>query len=170
LFRFWGNSIANLSSFLFSETTFFLFYFLERTHMLKSLTKSMLVLAFAAFISIAPAHADATPEEAQAMAEKAEAYVKEHGKDAATAEFNKAQSDFIKDDLYVWVIDAQGVFLAHPIKPAMIGKNMIDMKDVDGTPLIKLFTEVKDRGWVPYKWPPSGLQRNPPEEKLCHQC
>lgn len=122
--------------------------------MLKSWTRSLLVLAFAAFVNAAPALADATPEEAQAMAEKAEAYVKEHGKEAATKEFNRPDSpDFIKDDLYVWVIDSQGVFVAHPIKPAMVGKNMIDMKDVDGTPLVKLFTEVKDRAWVPYKWP-----------------
>lgn len=121
--------------------------------MLKSFAKYFSIMILTALIGVGPALADKTPDEAKAMAEKAAAYVKEHGKEAAAAEFNKAQSDFIVDDLYVFVVDRQGVFLAHPIKPAMVGKNMMDMKDVEGTPLIKNFTEVKGEGWVPYKWP-----------------
>lgn len=96
---------------------------------------------------------DATPEQAMEMAKKAAAYVREHGPEAAAAEFNKKESEFIYNDLYVFVVDQAGVFLAHPIKPALVGKNMIELKDVEGTPLIKHFTEVVGEGWVPYKWP-----------------
>ncbi len=109
-------------------------------------------------------HAEATPEQAMEMAKKAAQFVQDHGTEAATAEFNKAESEFIFDDLYVFVIDGDGVFLAHPIKPALVGKNMIDMKDVDGTPLIKLFTEVESEGWVEYKWPHPETKRVAPKK------
>jgi cytochrome c len=101
----------------------------------------------------AAAPADSTPEEAMAWSKKAAAYVKEHGAAAATAEFNNPKGQFIKNDLYVFVVDNQGVFLAHPIKPALVGTNQMSMKDVDGTPLVRNFTEVKDEAWSPYKWP-----------------
>ena len=105
-------------------------------------------------VSGVQARADnSSPDQAKAMAEKAASYVKEHGADAAAAEFNKKESDFVHNDLYVFVVDEDGVFLAHPIKPALVGKNMIALKDVEGTPLIQHFTEVDGEGWVPYKWP-----------------
>lgn len=118
-------------------------------------TMSKTLMLFAVFFVMAvPAYAeDATPDEAMAMAKKAAQYVKDHGQEAATAEFNKPASEFIDRDLYVFVIDQAGVFLAHPIKPALVGKNMIEMKDVEGTPLIKNFTEIQGEGWSEYKWP-----------------
>ena len=30
---------------------------------------------------------------------------------------------------------------------------MMGLKDVDGTPLVELFTKVESEGWVEYKWP-----------------
>ncbi len=109
-------------------------------------------------VSIAPnAHAaDSTPDQAKAMAEKAAQYVRDHGPEAAAAEFNKTAEDgseFVVNDLYVFAIDTEGVFLSHPIKPALVGKNMINLKDVEKTPLIKNFTEIDGEGWSPYKWP-----------------
>ena len=114
-----------------------------------------LVLAGGAMMFVQPAHAeDSTPEQAKAHAEKAAAYVREHGAEAAAVEFNKKEgSEFVEGDLYVFAVDKEGVFLAHPIKPALVGKNMMALKDVEGTELIKNFTEVEGEGWSPYKWP-----------------
>ncbi len=112
----------------------------------------MVVFVFVTASSNAHA-ADSTLDQAKAMAEKAEQYVLEHGPEAAAVEFNKAESEFVENDLYVFVIDSEGVFLAHPIKPALVGKNMINLKDVEKTPLIKNFTMIEDRGWSDYKWP-----------------
>ncbi len=122
---------------------------------LKKLKHVVIMMTVFMGFAIVPfvAHADGTPEQAMAMAKKAAEFVREHGKDAATAEFNKPESEFVVDDLYVFVVDDSGTFLAHPKKPALVGKNMIGLKDIDGTPLIKEFTEVKDEGWVEYKWP-----------------
>lgn len=113
-----------------------------------------MALASIALFSPTASHAeDSTPEQAKAHAEKAAAYVREHGVEAATAEFNKKESDFVQGDLYVFAVDKEGVFLSHPIKPALVGKNMMALKDVEGTPLIKNFTEIEGEGWSPYKWP-----------------
>ena len=30
---------------------------------------------------------------------------------------------------------------------------MIDMKDVEGNPLVRMFISISDKGWVDYKWP-----------------
>lgn len=123
--------------------------------MFKTYKKLLAMLMFVGLMSLSTAGfaTDSTPEEAMAMARKAAEYVHEHGEEAAAAEFNKKESDFIHNDLYVFVVDEDGVFLAHPIKSALVGKNMIALKDVEGTPLIKNFTEVDGEGWSPYKWP-----------------
>ena len=59
-----------------------------------------------------------TPEEAKALVKKAVAYVKEVGKEKASAEFTNPKSKFIYKDLYVYAGDGLGVVLAHPITPA----------------------------------------------------
>ena len=97
--------------------------------------------------------ADSTLEQAKAHAEEAANFIREHGSELALEEFNKKEGQFVKDDLYVFVVDKEGAFLAHPIKPALVGKNMMVLKDIDGTPFIKQFTEVEKAAWVPYKWP-----------------
>jgi signal transduction histidine kinase len=115
---------------------------------------SFLTLMAAVLLLAQPAHAeDSTPEQAKAHAEKAAEYVRANGAEAAAAEFNKKDSEFVKGDLYVFAVDKEGVFLSHPIKPALVGKNMISLKDVEGTPLIKNFVEIDGEGWSPYKWP-----------------
>jgi signal transduction histidine kinase len=123
---------------------------------MRTLTTLAIAVVMAATLGLSEAYAkEGTPDEAMALAKKAAAFVKEKGKDAAIAEFNKTTGQFIVDDLYVFSIDNKGVFSAHPVKPALVGKNMIDMKDLEGTPLIKLFAEVKpgEEKWVAYKWP-----------------
>ena len=49
--------------------------------------------------------------------------------------------------------------LAHGQNPRMLGKSLIDMKDVDGFPIIKEATRVANtpegKGWIRYRWPNS---------------
>jgi signal transduction histidine kinase len=97
-----------------------------------------------------------TPEQAVAMVKKAVAYYKEVGKEKALAEFNNPTGQFRKGDLYLFAYDRAGVSLAH-INPKMVGKNLIEMRDVDGKYLNKEFIALGDskegRGWLEYKWP-----------------
>jgi len=123
--------------------------------MVNFVRKLSILMVSLVFISV-NTHAyaeDSTPDQAMAMAKKAAEYVKEHGAEKAAEEFNKAESEFIDNDLYVFAIDEDGVFLSHPIKPALVGRDMIDLKDVEGTPLIENFTLVEGEGWSHYKWP-----------------
>ncbi|MGE4352397.1 MAG: cache domain-containing protein [Bdellovibrionales bacterium] len=121
---------------------------------MKFLKLACLLLGLAAFTS-SPVLAEGThgtKEEAQAMAEKAAALVKENP-DEAFKTFQKKDSGFIDRDLYVFVFDKDGTFKAHGAKPVLVGKGGLAMKDVSGYPFVKAFLEVKDTDWVDYKWP-----------------
>ncbi len=92
-----------------------------------------------------------TKEEAQAMCEKAAALLKQDKKKALET-FQDKNSEFFNKDLYVFVNDAKGTFIAHGTKPALIGKDGSVMKDANGFEFVKAFLEVKDKAWVDYKW------------------
>lgn len=110
--------------------------------------------------SIAPfglASERASAEDAVAMVKKAVSAIKANGKEKAFAEFSDPANKTYHDrDLYIYVYDMNGVAVAHGNNPRLVGKNLIDMKDVDGTLIIKSFIDVansKGKGWVDYKWP-----------------
>jgi hypothetical protein len=92
-------------------------------------------------------------EEAQAMAEKAAALLREKGLDAALAAFSVNPGPFRYRDLYVFVYRNDGVAMLVAAQPALTGRNLMDMKDVKGTPLVRNFIAVQDKGWVDYYYP-----------------
>ncbi|MYN08489.1 cache domain-containing protein [Pseudoduganella aquatica] len=97
-----------------------------------------------------------TADEAVAMVKKAAAYIAANGKDKAFAEISNPSGQFKDRDLYIAVLDKTGLTLAHGGNPKLIGKSMIDLKDVDDKHFIKAFLDVaatKGSGWVDYKWP-----------------
>jgi len=112
------------------------------------------LLAFA-FQSTACAEGKRTPEEAVAMVKRAVAFYKEHGREKAVAEYNNQKGKFVDGSLYIFAYDMKGVNLASP-NPKIIGKNMIDVKDMNGKPTVKSYLEVaqtKGSGWVDFVWP-----------------
>lgn len=122
------------------------------------LKRLVLVLAFATLALAGQARAadQGTPDEAKAMAEKAAAYLKEHGKDAAYKAFDDGADGFRDRDLYVFVVDSAGTTVAHGANAKLIGKNLLKVKDVNGVYFVK---EMMDKsanggsGWVDYAWP-----------------
>lgn len=94
-----------------------------------------------------------TPEEAKAMAEKAAVVLQTEGFDRAITQFAAADGPFRDRDLYVYIWDIDGKCLFNAGTPALVGKVLIDMKDVDGTPIIRNLIAIKDRGWISYNWP-----------------
>jgi len=104
---------------------------------------------------LSPAMADAlhgTKEEAKAMCERAAAAFKADPT-AAIAKFQAKDPAFFEKDLYVFVNDKDGKFTSHGAKPALIGKDGLSMKDITGFAFVKAFLEIKESGWVDYKWP-----------------
>lgn len=92
-------------------------------------------------------------DEAAAMVKKAVAYLKQNGREKAFAEFDSRNGEFVDRDLYIVVYDMNGKNLAHGGNSKMIGKNLIDMKDVNGKPFMKERIEIaktKGKGWQDY--------------------
>jgi len=113
--------------------------------------------AFAAVLLIASFGAAQAVEygsrdEAKAMAEKAAAFFTANGKDKAFAAINEGSDGFKDRDLYVFVYDDAGNCVAHGANKALIGKNLIDIRDTDGKALIREIVAVKTAAWVDFKW------------------
>jgi signal transduction histidine kinase len=81
-------------------------------------------------------------------------------KDGAVATFkavdDKSNKTFHDRDLYPFIYDMSGVCVAHGARPALIGRNLLDLKDQDGKYLIREMIKIAQTsgsGWVDYKWP-----------------
>ena len=120
--------------------------------MRQTLYALLLAPALLLLSSTAWAAGQATPDEAKAMAVKAAEYLKSVGPDKAFAEFDAKDGPWHDRDLYVTVQDSQGVMLAHGTNPGLIGKSMLDLKDVDGKPFNRDIQAIKDTGWINFKW------------------
>ena len=105
-------------------------------------------------------------DDAKALVKKAVAYVKYQGKEKAIAEINKPRGMFDKGETYVFAYDLQGVMLAHPKNPTLIGKNLIAVPDTQGKLFRKEIVEKaksKGSGWVDY------VYWNPETNELEHK-
>jgi hypothetical protein len=107
----------------------------------------------------------ATPDEAKAMAIKAAAYLKSAGPETAFAAFNASDGPWHDRDLFVAVLDAKGVMVAHGSNRGLIGHSVLDLKDVDGKPFNREWVGVADTGWVNFKW--RNMQTKDFERKTC---
>lgn len=117
------------------------------------------ILAFlCALTFMAPAFAGehGTRQEAVTMVKKAAAYLKDNGKDKAYAEFSKQPGQFSDRDLYVFVMELNGLEVVNGSNPKLVGKNLLELKDANGKMMVKEFIDVaknKGNGWVDYAWP-----------------
>jgi cytochrome c len=96
-----------------------------------------------------------TAAEAEALVKKAVAAFKANGKEKAFADFSNPKGPFVDRDLYIFVYDLNGKCVAHGANQKMIGKDLIEMKDVDGKLYVKERIEIaktKGKGWQDYKF------------------
>jgi hypothetical protein len=111
-------------------------------------------LAFAA----APAWSKAefaTTDEATAMVRKGVAFIKANGPEKGWAAVSIKSGPFVDRDLYLVVYGLDGTVHAHGANEKMIGRNLIDLKDVDGKPFVKERVELgraKTAFWQDYKF------------------
>lgn len=119
------------------------------------------LLAFLTFASPASAAEFGTKAEAVAMVKLVQAQFKKEGVEATFKDVSdKTVKAYHDRDLYPFIYHANGpklgVNVAHGARPALIGKNLIDLKDQDGKYLIRELIDMankKGSGWVDYKWP-----------------
>jgi len=92
-------------------------------------------------------------DEAKTLVKRAAAYVKYQGKQKALAEISTPKGMFDKGELYVFAYDLQGVMIAHPKNPALIGQNLYNAPDSEGKLFRKEIVEKaksQGSGWVDY--------------------
>jgi cytochrome c len=96
-----------------------------------------------------------TKDEAVAMVKKAVDFIKANGADKAYAEFSNPKGQFVDRDLYITIYDMNGKCLAHGANAKMIGRDLIDNKDVDGKEFIKERVELMKKqptAWQDFKF------------------
>ena len=90
---------------------------------------------------------------------RAAALVAERGP-AACEELKHEGGEWRRGDAYVFVIDTDGEAVCHPSKPGLEGRNILEIRDPDGKPVVQLFLRQlaggSEDGWVHYLWPRPG--------------
>lgn len=83
------------------------------------------------------------------------------GGEAAFRAFSVDGSRWRQGERYVFVLEPAGEMRVHP-DPALMGKNVLDLKDVAGKPIIRGLIAAattfpdKPEGWYHYQWPEPG--------------
>lgn len=122
--------------------------------------KRIFTLLATSFVFIASLDARAseefgTKEEAVAMVKRAVAEIKAEGLNKVVAEVNNPKGKYKDRDLYIMIYDMKGKNIAHGANPKMIGKDLYDLKDIDGNYFIRERLEIaktKGSGWQEYKF------------------
>jgi len=121
--------------------------------------RSLAAIVVAALLAIHPSAAGefGTREEAVAMVKRVQEKFAQAGAEATFKAVNdKADHAFHDRDLYPFIYDLKGVNVAHGARPALVGKNLISLKDQNGVYLIQemiALAKGPGGGWVDYKWP-----------------
>lgn len=115
---------------------------------------------------------NATAAEATAMVKKGIAFIKANGKDKGYAEITNKQGPFIDRDLYLVVYGLDGVVRAHGANEKMVGKNLIELKDIDGKAFVKERVELaqsKGTFWQDYKFTNPVTKKIEPKSMYCEK-
>ncbi len=120
-------------------------------------SKRFLSLVFLLGLTAASAFAQTrgTATEAKALAERAIQHIKDVGTARAFTDFTAKVGKWQSRDLYVFVIGFDGTILAHGSSKAVVGKNMLDVTDVNGKAFTKEMAELmkaKGSGWTDYMY------------------
>jgi cytochrome c len=97
-----------------------------------------------------------TPQEVQALVERAVAHIRDVGRERALADFSRPDGGFVDGELYVYCDSADGTVIAHGGNPHLVGINLLDVRDPDGKlPNVEMrriaFTQ--GSGWLEFRWP-----------------
>jgi hypothetical protein len=130
-------------------------------------------MALALSAGIACASGGATKEEALAMVKKGVAFIKANGVEKGYAEINNKEGQFRDRDLYLVVYGLDGKGLAHGANPKQIGRELIDLTDVDGKYFVKervaLARSSPNGFWQDYKFTNPVSKKVEPKAMYCEK-
>ena len=115
----------------------------------------------------------ATKDEASAMVKKAVSFIKESGADKAYAEISNKGGQFTDRDLYLVVYGLDGKCLSHGANEKQIGRDLIDLTDIDGKYFVKervALAKSKPAGfWQEYKFTNPVSKKVEPKVMYCEK-
>jgi cytochrome c len=115
----------------------------------------------------------ATDKEAIAMVKKGVAFIKANGKEKGYAAItDKENKEFHDRDLYLAVHKLDGTAVAHGTNEKMVGKNFMEMKDIDGKEYIRErveFGKTKTSFWTDYKFNNPVSKKIEPKTAYCER-
>ncbi len=129
-------------------------------------------IAALGFTLCAQAKGFATAQDAIALVHKAIQHINTVGKDKAYSDFTAKNPEFIDRDAYVVVYDMDGKVLAHGQNANMVGKALIDHKDVDGKEFVKervAMAKAAPSFWQDYKFVDPVTKKILPKSTYCER-
>lgn len=96
-----------------------------------------LILPLLLMAGAAGAAERSTPEQARALVQEAAAYLKAKGPEEAVKAFHDPKGAFVRQDLYVFVFDTAGKYVASGANPKLAGSSASDLTDAEGKPLVQ---------------------------------
>ncbi|MES2742949.1 MAG: cache domain-containing protein [Pseudomonadota bacterium] len=142
---------------------------------MKTISFTFLTSCTIALLSAGAAQAaegGATKVEAEAMVKKGVAFIKANGVAKGYEEINNKTGQFHDRDLYLVVYSLEGVVSAHGSNSKMVGKNLIELKDVDGKAFVKERVDLaKSKGtfWQEYKFTNPETKKIEPKIMYCER-
>ncbi len=130
---------------------------------MKKIVLFVSVLLFVFTVGISTAEEGATKDEVVAKCKAAATMVAEKGLEETIKVIMDKNGPFVWKNTYVFIVDMDTKFtIAHPIKPKLMGKNFMHIKDKGGKMFYAEFVNVakdKGEGWVEYLWPKPGEKK-----------
>jgi cytochrome c len=118
-------------------------------------------------VPVAATQAEApTRNDVIAKVNKAVEFYRQNGREKTIAELNRHDGAFAKGMDYVDLHDINGVCVAHPRSPDIVGQNRLDVADSTGKHFIKEIVDAAKThpgGWVTY------LRENPNSGQIEHK-
>ncbi len=96
-----------------------------------------------------------TEADAQAFVENAVSFAKTNGTYKLIKAVNAPETQFRKGELYIFVVDMDGIILAHGANAKLVGKDLSERQDSSSVRYIQEFIKVandKGSGWVDYQF------------------
>ena len=137
-------------------------------------TKTWAVLALTLACSgAALAAANASKDDAQALVKKGISFIKAQGVEKGYAAISDKAGPFIDRNLYLVVYGLDGKCLAHGANPKQIGRDLMDLTDVDGKYFVKervSLAKTKPAGfWQEYKFTNPVSKKIEPKVMYCEK-
>jgi cytochrome c len=92
---------------------------------------------------------------AKSLVSKAISYYQRHGKEESLAEFSNPKGLFREGDLYIFVMNLNGIIIAHGADDKLIGLDLMKISDSNGRKYFQEVVEIanaKGSGTIEYWW------------------